>query len=96
MALMVYLGGNSQAGEVKGALEDIRRGIATLKKLDGLRAEAIAVSAANFGAVFSVNSDEASQALNDRWAAVLSKFYDTGNSEYAVLRDLLNAVTSTP
>ena len=73
---------NERADELATALENIRSGLATLHKLDGLRAQTITVSATEFGTVFGVTAEP--QALSDRLAAI-----EAGN--YSGLDDLLDA-----
>lgn len=92
MASLVYLStANERAIKVIDALEKINEGLADLQELNGLRAEAIAAGASVMASVFGAADDTQAQALNDRWAAVLSAFADSGNTEYGKLRDLLNA-----
>jgi hypothetical protein len=73
---------NNRGNEIADAIDGIRNGLAVLKKFDGMRAEAVAVSAANFSTVFGI-TDEA-QAMSDRWSAISAGTY-TG------LNDFLNA-----
>ena len=83
MAVIVKVDTNNErAEELAGALESIRVGLATMHKLDGLRAQTIGVSATEFGTVFGVTAEP--QALSDRLAAI-----EGGN--YAGLDDLLDA-----
>lgn len=93
MASLVYLStGNQRAIELVKALEQINEGIAKLHELNGLRAECIGVGASTVATVFGVADNTQAQAMSDRWAAFLSAYADSGNTEYAKLRDLLNAV----
>lgn len=97
MAAIVYINtSNGNGSRVLGALEQIRKGIGALQELDGLRAESIgagvAIMAQNFGAI---DNDDA-QALSDRWGAFLAAWDDMGNSDYAILRDMINATTAAP
>jgi hypothetical protein len=78
---------NARGAELADALESIRAGLATLHKLDGLRAQTIAVSATEFGATFGVVAEP--QALSDRLAAIEGGVY-TG------LNDLLDAFVADP
>jgi hypothetical protein len=73
------------AQEVYDAIENIRAGLGTLKKLDGVRAELIAVSPAKLGEQIGVVNTGQAQAFNDRWNAVAAGTY-TG------LGDLINAL----
>ena len=101
MAAIVYMSSNNHGGQVLGALEQIRSGIATLQKLDGLRAESIGASQATMAQNFGVldtpvsgtpNAAASAQTLNDRLANFLTAYASGGNAEYGKLRDLLNAV----
>ena len=75
--------------EMFSALMQIRNGIGKLKELDELRANAIGMSAAEMVSVFGLASEVDAQTINDRWDAFLSAYEDSGNAEYAKLRDLL-------
>lgn len=103
MATIVYIKSSNRNGaEVLSALENIRQGISTLRKLDGLRLESIganqATMAQNFGTygVDATAENAAAQALSDRLGALLAAIADGNNAEYAKLRDLLNATTTAP
>jgi len=88
MAVIVKVDTNNARGaEIAEALESIRSGLATLHKLDGLRAQTIAVSATEFGNAFGVTAE--AQALSDRLAAI-----DGG--VYTGLPDLLDAFLADP
>lgn len=103
MADMTYINQNSTNGqEVMNAINHARAFIATLEKLDGLRAECIgkgqSVMAQNFGvtdANGSASNDNA-QDLSDRWGGFLAAYNDANNTEFAKMRDFLNATTYTP
>ena len=83
MAVIVTLDRNNVRGdEIATAIDRIRDGLATLRKFNGMRAEAVVVSAVNFGTVFGVTAEP--QAMSDRWNAIAAGTY-TG------LDDLLNA-----
>ena len=60
-------------------------GLAVLKKFDGMRAEAVGVSAVNFGTVFGITAEP--QAMSDRWGAIAAGTY-TG------LADFINATVA--
>lgn len=92
MASLVYLSTANERARDVDALESINSGIAKLQELNGLRAECIAVSAATVASVFGVADDTQAQALSDRWNNFLLAFADSGNVQYALLRDLVNAV----
>lgn len=93
MASIVYLStANPRAIEVVAALGEINEGLSTLQKLNGLRAEAIAAGAATMETVFGAGDETQAQALSDRWAALLAAYADSGNTEFAKLRDMINAV----
>lgn len=95
MASLVYLSSSNQrAIEVNEALTQVNEGIAKLRELDGLRAQAIAAGAATMAAIFGIDDDSQAQALNDRWAALLSAMFNSADGDYAAyakLRDLLDA-----
>jgi hypothetical protein len=85
MALIAHIDTNHERGAViSAAVDQIRDGLATLKKFDGMRAECIAVSAINFGAEFGVADATEAQAMSDRWGAISAGTY-TG------LTDFINA-----
>lgn len=86
MAVICTIDRNNVRGdEIAGAIDNIRDGIATLRKFDGMRAETIAVSATEFGTVFGVTAEP--QALSDRWVAITS--LDT-----PILNNLLDAIVA--
>jgi hypothetical protein len=83
MAAIVTIDKNNVRGaEIADAIDSIRNGLAVLKKFDGMRAEAVSVSAVNFGTVFGVTAEP--QAMSDRWGAIAAGTY-TG------LADFINA-----
>lgn len=83
MAVVCTIDRNNVRGdEVATAIDNIRNGLAVLKKYDGMRAETVAVSATNFGSVFGITAEP--QAMSDRWGALAAGTY-TG------LGDFLNA-----
>ena len=73
---------NSRGNEIAAAVDKIRDGLATLKKLDGMRAEAIGAGGTVFAETFGVTAE--AQAMSDRWGAIAAGVY-TG------LPDFLNA-----
>jgi len=82
--------GVSRGAEVLGALNQIQAGLATLRRLDGLRAEAIAVGGSEVQAVFGVQGVNTGPSFNDRWVALVLLLTD----HVVAARDFLNAVTS--
>jgi hypothetical protein len=76
---------NVRGNEIADAIDAIRDGLAVLKKFDGMRAEAVGVSAVNFGTVFGITAQP--QAMSDRWGAISAGTY-TG------LADFLNATVA--
>lgn len=96
MAQIAYIGTTGNGGRVLNALQSIRTGIATLQELDGLRAESIGASQAIMQQNFSAASGTDAQILSDRWGAFLAAWDDLGNSDYSVLRDMVNAITAAP
>jgi hypothetical protein len=94
MAAITYITNNNDNGKaVMTALKQIREGLGTLQELDGLRAESIGAGQATMAANFGVQNDSQAQALSDRWGALLAAYANSGNAEYAKLRDLINATT---
>lgn len=95
MATIVKIDRANQMGsEILRGMQQIREGLGTLRRIDGMRAQAIAVSAAELEALFGVEAG-GGQALSDRLAAFWD-FYDTqwGETGYeyaAKLRDLVDA-----
>jgi translation initiation factor 1 (eIF-1/SUI1) len=73
---------NSRGNEVAAAIDNIRNGLATLKKLDGMRAEAVGAGGTVFADTFGITAE--AQAMSDRWSAISGGVY-TG------LPDFLNA-----
>jgi len=85
MASLVYVNAGSQLGaDLLNALDQVRNGFSLLHKLDGRRAQTIALNdgGATFGSVFGI-ADNA-QAMSDRLAAI-----EGGN--FTGLPDLLDA-----
>jgi hypothetical protein len=88
MAAIVTIDRNNVRGnEIADAIDGIRNGFAVLKKFDGMRAEAIGVSAVNFGAVFGITAEP--QAMSDRWAKI-----SAGTCTYAELAEFINATVA--
>ena len=89
--------GVARGAEVLGAISQIQAGLATLQRLDGLRAEAIAVNGTEVQAVFGVQGADTGSAFNDRWVALVSLLtVDVGQAaqdHVTPARDFLNAVT---
>ena len=86
MAAIVTIDRNNVRGnEIADAIDAIRDGLAVLKKFDGMRAEAVGVSAVNFGTVFGITAEP--QAMSDRCGAIAAGTY-TG------LNDFLNATVA--
>ncbi len=86
MALICTIDRNNVRGEeIAAAIDNIRNGLAVLKKYDGMRAESIGVSASYFGEVFGITAQP--QAMSDRWGALAAGTY-TG------LADFLNATVA--
>lgn len=97
MAQIVYLNSTNQnGGRVLQALAQIRDGLGTLAELDGLRAESIGAGQATMAANFGAADNSQGQALSDRWGALLAAYENSGNAEYAKLRDMINATTYQP
>lgn len=96
MAQIVYINTGGNGARVLAALQQIRSGIAVLQELDGLRAESIGAGVATMAQNFNASSESDAQALSDRWGGFLAAWEDMGNSDYAILRDMLNATTAAP
>jgi hypothetical protein len=73
---------NVRGNEIAEAIDQIRNGLATLRKYDGMRAEAMGAGVETFAATFGVTGQP--QAMSDRWGAIAANVY-TG------LPDFLNA-----
>lgn len=98
MADIVYIYANNSTGqEALGAIRQISQGLATLDRLEGLRANSIgqgaAVMQSNFGTL------DAAQALSDRWAGIVAwwnggtAWMTTAAEVRSALRDLVDATT---
>lgn len=97
MAAIVYINtSNGNGSRVLGALQQIRSGIGILQELDGLRAESIGAGQATMVQNFGALDNDDAQALSDRWSAFLAAWEDMGNTDYSVLRDMVNATTAAP
>lgn len=97
MAVITYISNTSTNGSrVLHAIYQIRQGLGTLNELNGMRLEAIGASQTTMASVFGIDSDANAQAVSDRWGALLAAFEDTGNTEFAKLRDFLNATIENP
>lgn len=95
MADLVHINRSVPAGlEVYSALTQIRAGFGKLEELEGLKNESIGKDAATMQSVFGINTTAEAQALADRWGALLAAFGDSGNAEYAKLRDMINTLVS--
>jgi hypothetical protein len=75
---------NTLGNQLNLAINQIRDGLAFFEKYDGMRAQMIGVSAAQFGETFGVADVSQAQAMSDRWASIAA-----GN--YAGLSDFLDA-----
>jgi len=100
MADIVYIYANNQTGqEALGAIRQISSGLATLDRLDGLRANSIGVSAAQMQANFGTLNAAQAQALSDRWAGIIAwwngeaVWMQTAAEVRQALRDLVDATT---
>jgi hypothetical protein len=83
MAVIVTIDRNNARGEeIAAAIDMIRDGLATLKKFDGMRAEAVGAGGTVFAETFGITAE--AQAMSDRWGAIAAGTY-TG------LPDFLNA-----
>ena len=76
---------NVRGNEIADAIDAIRDALAVLKAYDGMRAEAMGVSAVYFGTVFGITDEP--QAMSDRWSAISAGTY-TG------LADFINATVA--
>ncbi len=76
---------NARGNEIATAIDSIRDALAVLKAYDGMRAEAMGVSAVYFGTVFGITAQP--QAMSDRWGAIAAGTY-TG------LADFINATVA--
>jgi len=82
MALLISVSdANILGNQLNFAINQIRDGLAFFEKYDGLRAQTIGVSAAEFGETFGIANTTEAQALSDRWAAIAGATY-TGLSDF--------------
>lgn len=100
MADIVYIYANNQTGqEALSAIRQISSGLATLDRLDGLRANSIAISAATMQSNFGTLDAAQAQALSDRWAGIVAwwnggtAWMQTAAEVRSALRDLVDATT---
>jgi hypothetical protein len=98
MALIVKVNSNAnnEAAEAFGACKAIQNGFAALDRLNTLRAESIAVSAAEMATNFGVADSTQSQAYSDRWATALAAWNDSGNAEFEKIRVLVEPLKHQP
>lgn len=97
MALIVNLNTalRPAGSSATGAIQQIRQAYGTLQSLDGLRAECIGVSAEEMAAKFGISNASEAQAFSDRWSALLAAWDSPSNTEFAKLRDFINAFASS-
>jgi len=100
MADIVYIYANNQTGqEALSAIRQIAQGLATLNRLEGLRANSIGVSAETMQNNFGTLNAAQAQALSDRLAGVLAwwnagtYWMTTAAEARQALRDLVDATT---
>lgn len=100
MADIVYIYANNATGqETLGAIRQIAQGFATLDRLEGLRANSIAISAATMQSNFGTLDTTQAQALSDRWAGIIAWYngeaawMQTAAEVRQALRDLVDATT---
>ncbi len=104
MADIVYINqGNRTGAELLHALNQIREGLSTLRRLDGLRVHSIAAGPEVMQANFGVKTPEQAQALSDRMAAMIAWLNGTppewmANAQIASIAamDFINAITYEP
>ena len=100
MADIVYIYSTNQTGqEALGAIRQISQGFATLARLDGLRANSIAISAATMQSNFGALDTAQAQALSDRMAGIVAgwngeaSWMTTAADVWQALHDLVDATT---
>ena len=87
MALIVNCSKNDGYGrDATEAVNLLRQAIGKLETMDGVRAQAIAVSPAVFGSAFGITDPTEAQAFSDRWAAFLTAWNGS-----AVMTDFVDA-----
>lgn len=89
---------NSNGAEVLAAAQMIAAGLAILWKLNGLRANAIGVGAAEVQAVFGVDTSGHAQTLSDRWAGLMDAAFNPAAAQYdefVYLRDFIQGLASS-
>ena len=100
MADIVYIYSTNQTGqETLGAIRQIAQGLATLDRLDGLRANSIGQGAAVMQSNFGTLDATQAQILSDRMAGIVAwwaggTYWMTTAAEVrSALRDLVDAIT---
>ena len=100
MADIVYIYPTNQTGqEALSAIRQIAQGLATLERLDGLRANSIGASAATMQSNFGTLDTQQAQILSDRMAGIVAwwaggvYWMTTAAEVRAALRDLVDACT---
>lgn len=98
MAQIVKISTSNVMGrQALDAVQLIRAGIGKLQELNGIRAEAIGVGAAEMESIFGIESG-GGQAHSDRWGNLVDAITNSENENYAafsLLRDLINATVSS-
>lgn len=100
MADIVYIYSTNQTGqEALSAIRSIAQGLATLDRLDGLRANSIGQSAATMKSNFGTLTDAQAQILSDRLAGIVAwwngeaAWMTTAAEVRQALHDLVDATT---
>lgn len=99
MATVVKIEKNNPNGaEILNAVQMINAGLSILWKLNGLRTNAIGVSASEMQTVFGVDSSANAQTLSDRWAGLMDAAFNPSAAQYdefVYLRDLIQGIASS-
>lgn len=86
MAQLTKIYSSNQRGvALVQAVESLRSGLSALRRYNGMREQLIGASVEEFANAFGVTTQEWAQALNDRWAAIM-----TGN--YVGLDEFLDTI----
>jgi len=78
------------ASEIASAMLMLRNAVGKLEGYEGLRAQAIGVSASEMQAVFGIEDSTQAQAFSDRWSAFLTAY---NGGTITVFSDFVDALT---
>lgn len=104
MADIVYVNQANRTGaELLQALQQIREGLSTIRRLNGLRIHSIAAGPTTMQANFGIKTPEQAQALSDRMAALIAwldgtppEWMASAQISSIAAMDFINAITYDP